>query len=90
LRIAEVTPTTGTYALNGVSQTATAVGQVLVWRASASVTPGDTLTFTHDGNISAGPIGFSAVVPEPSAALLLVGTLIPLGQRRRRRPDVGA
>ncbi|MDB5320618.1 MAG: hypothetical protein JWN40_2249 [Phycisphaerales bacterium] len=83
LRIAEVAPGPATYTLNGVSQVATAVGQVLVWRA-VSVTPGDTLTFTSNGTFSAGPIAFSAPEPASLGALALCGLTLLIRRRARR------
>lgn len=67
LRVAEVTPTVGTNTLYGVSLVSISVGQVMVPDSLAAVAPCDTLTFTDDGNLSAGPIGFSAALPEPGS-----------------------
>jgi hypothetical protein len=101
LVISEVTSAAGDYTLNGVTQTATAFGQVLEWTTPVADLVYDStgatvsqFTFTSDAlpyntGVDAGPVGFSAEsVPEPSTWAMLLGgfaTLIGLQVFRFRR-----
>jgi hypothetical protein len=92
LLISQVAPAAGDYTLNGVTQTAASVGQVLQWLATVgggNLATGNSLTFNSTavilGNtVSSGPIGFSAI-PEPSSLALFGLGLFVLRVFRRKR-----
>jgi hypothetical protein len=84
LEITEVVPGAGSFTLNGVTETATAAGQLVYWLTpDAAITPGggDGLDFTGSltaGGSEVGAIGFTVqgtqvASPEPHSWILLIG-----------------